>query len=56
MIYIQIDGGPDVMCKEMLAYCNLLVAKNSETGVKRVVLTRLPVGHTHEDIDGRFVQ
>ena len=21
---------------------------------KKVVLTRLPVGHTHEDIDGRF--
>ena len=35
----------------MLAICELLVAAGV---VKEIVLTRLPVGHTHEDIDSKF--
>lgn len=53
-LFIQIDGGPDMMCSEMLAFCNLIVANFEKTGVRKVVLTRLLVGHTHEDIDARF--
>jgi hypothetical protein len=26
----------------------------AETPIEEIVLSRLPVGHTHEDIDGRF--
>ena len=33
--------------------CELLVARKI---VKRIVLSRLMVGHTHEDIDGRFAK
>jgi hypothetical protein len=35
----------------MLAFCYLLVARRI---VREVVLTRLPTGHTHEDIDSVF--
>ena len=35
----------------MIGMCELLVARKI---VKRVVLSRLMVFHTHEDIDGRF--
>jgi hypothetical protein len=35
----------------MLGICELLVARRL---TKKVVLTRLPVGHTHEDIDAVF--
>jgi hypothetical protein len=48
---MQIDGGPENANKYVLALCEFLVARRL-TGA--VFLTRLPVGHTHEDIDARF--
>ena len=50
-IYHQVDGGSENTAKASLALCELLVAKRL---VRKVVLSRLPVGHTHEDIDGIF--
>ena len=50
-IYHQIDGGSENTAKTVLAVSELLVAKRL---TKKVVLTRLPVGHTHEDIDAVF--
>ena len=50
-IFWQIDGGPENSNKAVLAFCEWLVAN---TPVQKLVLTRLPVGHTHEDIDARF--
>ena len=51
VLFHQIDGGTENANGEFLALCALLVACKL---VKKVVLTRLPVGHTHEDIDGLF--
>ena len=51
VIYHQIDGGPENANKEFLALCSLLVSSGL---VDKIVLTRLPVGHTHEDIDALF--
>ena len=51
VLYHQIDGGSENANKEMYAICELLVASGL---VDKVVLTRLPVGHTHEDIDANF--
>jgi hypothetical protein len=49
--YHQIDGGPENANDAMLAICVLLIHR----GVfDKIILTRLPVGHTHEDIDGLF--
>lgn len=50
-VYIQVDGGSENANKCTLAMCELLVARRLCT---KVVLTRLPVGHTHENIDGKF--
>ena len=51
VLYHQIDGGPENANVEFLAVCHLLVA----CGIfEKIVLTRLPVGHTHEDIDALF--
>jgi hypothetical protein len=52
-LYYQVDGGPDAMCSLILFVSELLVAKGL---CKRVVVTRLPVGHTHEDIDSLFAK
>ena len=51
VLYHQIDGGPENANKEFLALCCLLVSSGL---VDKIVLTRLPVGHTHEDIDALF--
>lgn len=51
VIYHQVDGGPENANNEFLAICALLVACRL---VDKVVLSRLAVGHTHEDIDGIF--
>jgi hypothetical protein len=37
----------------VLALCSLIVARRLH-GCQRIFLTRLPVGHTHEDCDGIF--
>ena len=52
-VFLQIDGGSENVSKSMIAMCELLVARGI---VKRIFLSRLMVGHTHEDIDGRFAK
>ena len=44
-VYHQIDGGSENANWETLGFGELLVAKGL---TKKVVITRLPVGHTHE--------
>lgn len=50
-VYYQIDGGSENTATIIYGMCELIVAKRL---TQKIVLTRLPVGHTHEDIDGRF--
>jgi hypothetical protein len=50
-IYHQIDGGSENTAKAWFALCELIVARRL---CKRIVLSRLMVGHTHEDIDSKF--
>lgn len=50
-IYIQIDGGSENANVFFCAVAELLVCKKI---AKKIVITRLPVGHTHEDIDAFF--
>ena len=50
-VYIEIDGASDNVAKAVLAACEHLVFKKF---CPYIVLARLPVGHTHEDIDSRF--
>lgn len=45
VIYHQIDGGSENTAKAFMAICELLVARRV---TQKIVLTRLPVGHTHE--------
>jgi hypothetical protein len=52
-LFYQIDGGSENIAKSVLAMCELLVARRT---FKKVVLARLPVGHTHEDIDSKFAK
>jgi len=50
-IYLQVDGGSENANQYLLAMLELLVVKR----VARVMYyTRLPTGHTHEDIDACF--
>jgi len=49
-VYIEIDGASDNTAKAVLAACEHLVLKKF---CPLIVLARLPVGHTHEDIDSR---
>ena len=50
-LFFQIDGGSENANVYILAICELIVIKRL---TKRIYLTRLPVGHTHEDIDAKF--
>ena len=50
-VFIEIDGASDNVAKAVLAACEHLVFKKF---CPYIVLARLPVGHTHEDIDSRF--
>ena len=50
-IFAQIDGGSENANTTMKGICGLLVARGL---TKKVVLSRLPPGHTHEDIDAVF--
>ena len=52
-VYVQIDGGSENVNTTVLAMLSLLVAKRVG-GLRNLILTRLPVGHTHEDIDSIF--
>jgi hypothetical protein len=50
-IYLQVDGGSENANQYLLAQLELLVIKR----IARLILfTRLPTGHTHEDIDACF--
>ena len=51
VIYIQIDGGSENTAKAVLLICELIICKRL---CKKIVLTRLMVGHTHCDIDAVF--
>ena len=46
---LQIDGGSENANWLILAICELMCMKRMG---KVIFLTRLPTGHTHEDIDG----
>jgi len=50
-LFCQIDGGPENTARAVLAICFLMVAKKL---TRKIVLSRLLVGHTHEDIDAIF--
>jgi hypothetical protein len=50
-IYIQVDGGVENVAKAVFMMCELIVIRRL---TRKIVLTRLPVGHTHCDIDGNF--
>ncbi len=50
-IYLQVDGGSENANKYLLALCELFVIKRF---CKVFLYTRLPTGHTHEDIDAAF--
>lgn len=51
--YYQIDGGSENTAKAVIFLCELLVSKRL---VKKVVLSRLLVGHTHADSDADFAR
>ena len=50
-VFIEIDGASDNVAKAVLAACEHLEFKEFAA---EILLARLPVGHTHEDIDSRF--
>ena len=50
-ILVQVDGGSENANKTVLACMEYLVTKRM---VKSITFTRLPTGHTHEDIDACF--
>jgi hypothetical protein len=50
-VYYQIDGGPENTSNAALGIAELIIVRGL---AKKVVITRLPVGHTHEDIDSKF--
>ena len=45
------DGGSENANQYMIGIFELIIAVGL---TKNIEMTRLPVGHTHEDIDGRF--
>ena len=50
-MYYQIDGGAENSARITQVVCEYIIVRRL---CKRLVLTRLPVGHTHEDIDAVF--
>jgi hypothetical protein len=50
-IYIQLDGGSENANHYVLAYLEYMVAKRY---CLKLFYTRLPTGHTHDDIDAAF--
>lgn len=51
VLYYQVDGGSENTSNAVFGITELIVVRGL---AKRVVITRLPVGHTHEDIDSKF--
>ena len=52
-IYHPIDGGSENVAKMFLGICELLIIKRMTL---KIVLSRIGVGHNHEDQDSRFAQ
>ena len=55
-VYYQINGDSENLAKAMLimfGLAELIIAKRL---IRKLVITRLPVGHTHEDIDAMFAK
>jgi hypothetical protein len=52
-LFIQLDGGAENANMKLLAMLEFIVTKRL---VRVIQFTRLPVGHTHEDIDACFAQ
>lgn len=50
-IYYQVDGGSENIAKAVIAICEIIIAKRL---CKKLVLSRLMVGHTHCDVDAMF--
>lgn len=50
-LFYQIDGGSENIAKSVLYMCEFLIAKRV---FRKIVLSRLMVGHTHCDIDAVF--
>jgi len=50
-LFFQVDGGGENANEILVGVSELLIHWGL---TKKIVLTRLPVGHTHEDIDGKF--
>lgn len=50
-VFIRVDGGSENANKFLLAICELIVSRRL---CQTIIISRLPVGHTHEDIDGVF--
>ena len=50
-IFVQIDGGSENANLIILAVFEILIHRGL---INKAVLTRLMVGHTHEDVDSRF--
>ena len=50
-VFIEIDGASDNTAEAIIAACEHLVFKEF---CPYILVARLPVGHTHEDIDSRF--
>ncbi|CAM9195308.1 unnamed protein product, partial [Phaeothamnion confervicola] len=51
MLYLQVDGGSENRSQGFMQFLTLLVS----WGIfDEIIHTRLPVGHTHEDIDQVF--
>ena len=51
VLFIQIDGGAENVAQAMFGLCEVLV---DHKVFDKIELNRLPVGHTHEDIDALF--
>lgn len=51
VVYYQVDGGSENVAKVVFVICELLIIRRL---TRKVVLTRLMVGHTHLDADGIF--
>ena len=50
-LFYQSDGAKDNVCETTLALCEWLVLKGIFC---KIIFTRLPVGHTHDDVDAFF--
>jgi hypothetical protein len=51
VLYLQLDNAPDNKSKRFLAFIGFLIQNNI---FKKIKLSYLVVGHTHEDVDGLF--